>query len=436
MEAGRRHDARPSVSASSRRTMSRAPAHVFSRFPIPAYAAAVVSAALVAFAGSPLPRITPDSAAYLTGAERLAEEGEFSSCERAITEYAPGYSAALAVFITAGLDAPDGARLLNVFATLVLVLAAAALARTSGLGNTAASLVAVATAVVPATLRSGAAAWSEQTFCALLAVLLVAIVNNGRGLEVRFSARLALVLVVSWALLLTRYSGLFVVPAVVVAASLGSRGSSRRVFRIGAFVGGLLAVPALWYARNIEVGSGAFGSRSGSDFSVGEVLRQVPDGLSSIVLPIDVPVAVRIVAIVPVVIAAGLAFASFRLPAIVLGTAVAGYLVGVTYAATTTRLDPVDQRLLSPVFVAAAVLVALAVAGHARSVQPRLERILRAWAIALVACMVVIAPGVVWYLHDAERTLDFDLPVTCAEWPSRYRAATGSVPKWVTTDGR
>ena len=38
-------------------------------------AVAALAVAGVVFAGSPLPRLTPDSASYLTGAERLAHEG-------------------------------------------------------------------------------------------------------------------------------------------------------------------------------------------------------------------------------------------------------------------------------------------------------------------------------------------------------------------------
>ncbi len=76
------------------------------RLPPPVYAIATAAAVLVAFAASPLPRITPDSAVYLTGAERIADSGRYESCEREITEYAPGYPAALAVLSSSDSTRP------------------------------------------------------------------------------------------------------------------------------------------------------------------------------------------------------------------------------------------------------------------------------------------------------------------------------------------
>ncbi len=388
---------------------------------------AAAAAVAVAFVSSPLPRITPDAAVYLTGAEALAEAGEFVNCEREITEYAPGYPATLAVFVFSGLDAPDSARIVNVLATLVLVLGAGLLARAAGLGRTATTLVALVTAVAPVTLRNGAAAWSEQTFCALLVVLLLATVNGGRGLEVRLSGRLALVLALSWALLLTRYSGLFALPAIVLAAWIGSRALPKRVLRVAAFTLGLAAVPTLWYARNIDAGTGPFGSRSGSDASLSEVLRQVPDGLSSIVVPVDGPLLLRLAVLVPLLLAAALALRPVRVIPAILGTLVVAYVAGVTYAATRTRLDPVDARLLSPVFVPGAVLVALGVTRW-RAAASGFPRALRASVVAIVVGMTVLTPGIAWYLHDAERELVLDFPVSCAEWPARYPGLTQPEP--------
>ncbi len=381
----------------------------------------MATAVLVAFASWPLPRITPDAAVYLTGAEAIADTGRYESCIRDVTEYAPGYPVALAGLIVAGLDAPDAASLVNVLAAAVLVLAAAALALASGLGRTAVVVVAGATAVAPVTLRNGAAAWSELTFSAVLVLLLLVALNNDRGLEVRLNRRLVLALVLAWALLLVRYSGLFVLPALALSAWLGSRHASRRAARTALFTGAVLSVPALWYARNLSLGSGAFGSRSESRFSVLETLGQVPDGLSSIVLPVDVPAVVRIAVLAPLLVACFLAVRRpFGVAQVVLFTAVATYVAGVAIAATRTLLDGVDARLLSPVFVPAAVLVALGVCGYGGRIWPSLQRVLRGYAVALIACMALIAPGIAWYLHDAERTLRLDFPVDCADWPSRY----------------
>jgi hypothetical protein len=389
---------------------------------------AVVAALAVAFAASPLPRITPDSASYLTGAERLADGGGFASCDGPIAVFAPGYSAAMAPIVALGADAPDAARIVNALATVAIVLAACALAAAAGLSRRTCLVVAIAVAVAYATLRDGALAWSEPLFCAVLGAVLVAVVGDGRGLPLRLSARLVAVVVLAWALLLTRHSGIFVVPAVVAGAWLGSGGLPRRVPRAGALTLALLAAPALWWVRNVHVEGDAFGRRSGSRFGVLEVLGQLPDGVSSVALPNAVPEVVRLAVLVPVVLAAALAVprsrgvTRARLTVAVLAIAAVVYGGAVTLAATRTVVDPIDTRLMSPLLVPVAVLVAVGVAGPV-SRWPRLERMLGGFALALVAVTALLAPGVVWRGHQAERTLA-TIPddVSCAEWPASYSA--------------
>jgi hypothetical protein len=49
--------------------------------------------------------------------------------------------------------------------------------------------------------------------------------------------------------------------------------------------------------------------------------------------------------------------------------------------------------------------------------------VLGGFALALVAVTALLAPGVVWRGHQAERTLA-TIPddVSCAEWPASYSA--------------
>jgi len=384
---------------------------------------AVLAALAVAFASSPLPRITPDSASYLTGAEKLAEDGRFESCDGPITLFAPGYSAAMAPLVRLGLEAPDAARLVNVLATLLLVLGAGALAAGAGLSGRASAVVALAVAVSYVALRNGALVWSEPLFCALLAWLLVALVGDGRGLEVRMAARPPVALVLGWALLLTRHSGLFVLPAIVLAAWLGSEAQRHRLARVVAFSVALVALPAAWWLRNVHVDGAPFGRRSGSRSTAFEVLGQLPDGLSSLALPADLPLALRLVVAVPLVAAIvlsvrrGLRERRTGAAVSILATAVVAYTVGVTLAAMRTLVDPLDTRLLSPIFVPAVVLVAVGAA----SPRARLERALAAWSVAVVCVMAVLAPGVAWRGHEKARDLGVvSDEVSCARWPARY----------------
>jgi hypothetical protein len=75
---------------------------------------------------------------------------------------------------------------------------------------------------------------------------------------------------------------------------------------------------------------------------------------------------------------------------------------------------------MSPLLVPGAVLVAVGLAGPV-SRWPRLERGLGGFALALVAATALLAPGVVWRGHAAERTLA-TIPddVSCADWPELY----------------
>jgi hypothetical protein len=383
----------------------------------------VLAAVAVAVAASPLPRLTPDSASYLTGAESLAADGRFESCTGAITLFAPGYSATLAPLVSLGLDAPDAARLVNALATLALVLGAAILARAARLPGAVALLVAVGVAFSYATLRNGALVWSEPLFCAILVWLLALALDRGRGLELRVSPRLLGVIVLAWALLLTRHSGVFVVPAVVLAGWLGSASTPARLTRAGAFAVALVAVPAVWWGRNVDIDGDPFGRRSESRYSLSDVLEQLPDGLGSLALPTALPLALRLAVAAPLLVAAGLAWrrrpegTGSRIAVLVLTTAVVVYVVAITTAAARTVVDPIDTRLLSPIVAPAAVLIALGVAWR----RTQLERGLAVFALVVVAAMALLAPGVVWRGHEAERSL-VNVPddVACAEWPSRY----------------
>jgi hypothetical protein len=109
---------------------------------------------------------------------------------------------------------------------------------------------------------------------------------------------------------------------------------------------------------------------------------------------------------------------------IVLWMAVAGYAVGVTIAAMRTVVDPLDTRLLSPVFVLAVVLAALGVGTLRLTDRTRLERGLVICVVGLVTAMALLAPGVVWRGYTAARTLE-GIPddVSCAEWPAVYSAS-------------
>jgi hypothetical protein len=189
----------------------------------------------------------------------------------------------------------------------------------------------------------------------------------------------------------------------------------------------LLAVPALWWARDLHVDGSVFGRRSGSSFGALEVLWQLPDGVSSLALPRALPLALRLVVLAGVLAAAALAFpasrrdARARVTVWVLSIAVVVYGLAVTGAAMRTVVDPIDTRLMSPLLVPGAVLVAISVSAGTAGLPRLLQSALRVVVLALVTALVVLAPGVVWRGHTAERSLA-NVPddVSCADWPAQY----------------
>ena len=106
------------------------------------------------------------------------------------------------------------------------------------------------------------------------------------------------------------------------------------------------------------------------------------------------------------------------------------YGLAVTGAAMRTVVDPIDSRLMSPLLVPGAVLVAIGVSASTAELS-RLRGAIRAVVLALVAAMIVLAAGVVWRGHTSERSLA-NVPddVSCADRPRRYSgaAAVGLAP--------
>ena len=86
-----------------------------------------------------------------------------------------------------------------------------------------------------------------------------------------------------------------------------------------------------------------------------------------------------------------------------------------------TVVDPIDTRLMSPLLVPGAVLVAIGVSAGPTRIRADCRARSASVVLALVAAMLVLAPGVVWRGHTAERSLA-NVPddVSCADWPAQY----------------
>ena len=102
--------------------------------------------------------------------------------------------------------------------------------------------------------------------------------------------------------------------------------------------------------------------------------------MASLALPNALPLAIRLLVLVPLLVAAALAVpasrgnAGMRLAVWVLGVAMVGYGTAVTLAAMRTVVDPIDTRLMSPLLVPGAVLVAIGVSVLATTCYKRNRR--------------------------------------------------------------
>jgi hypothetical protein len=220
---------------------------------VPAVVLAVVAAMFLASTRTGI-GLTPDSVSYVEGARSLADGDGYSRFvdvegRKAIVDFPPLYSATLAPFEVVGVDLVDGARVLNAILLVgtALLMYVLTLRMTSG-HRVAALLAASAFGLSMEVLRVYGFVWSESLFLLLLAAWALAL-----DTYLRREGRVSLVAVAALgaAALLTRYAGVAVLVASIIAiAAFGPGGRGRRV-RDAAIVTGAGVFTALgWALRN------------------------------------------------------------------------------------------------------------------------------------------------------------------------------------------
>jgi len=358
------------------------------------------------------PGVSPDSTRYIAAARNLvAGRGDVDWSLQPMTVFPPGFALTLAGAERAGLGAVDAARVLNALAYGLLVVLTYVLARRHVLRRWLAVGAAAAVAFASPLLGVFTFAWSDPVFSVIVLALVlvlerVATERAGRPATVVAAAALTSVA------FLFRYTGapLVLLAAVVVVVAAWPDGRRAALRRVVGFAAVACVVPAAVVARNLAEGSPALGPRQSSAETVGGVVDGLVTTMGRWVLNADSAAApatslafvtLALVVLVGLVAArrrareVGDALGAPRLLPLVLF--VVGYLTYLAVSELLTNIDPIDDRLLCPVFAPIVVLVVTAL-------DPLFDRVRPGSALVRVAAAALglwLGLGLMASVHDA-----------------------------------
>lgn len=290
------------------------------------------------------PGLSPDSATYLSAAARLVESQQFEGYVSGdeMSAFAPLYPLLLTPGEALGMPV-QGARLLGALAYGLLVAAGVAGAARVARGLALPVLMGAFLLLAVPVVGVASFAWSDVPFSLVVSLFLIAASRIGKHRHgVVAVGALAAVAI------LLRYTGVTVLPVGVAAILLWSRARGRDTL---VFLALATVPPALWVARNEIVSSTPAGHRHGSSAGPGAASVDTLRTLGSWLDP-DAPKVGLALALV--LLAAALVTAIRRRPSeleILSGAFVCAYLATIVASEATVALDPVDDRLLVPVFV-------------------------------------------------------------------------------------
>jgi hypothetical protein len=384
------------------------------------------SVALTLYATRLGPRQTgSDAAAYIAGARHLAAgRGYLDYSLLPVTTWPPGFSLALGLGRLLGLDPLDGARYLNALMSGCLVLLVFCLARRHLRQGWLVWAVAVAVAIAPSMLRINSTALTEPAF-SVLVIALILVLENVESAEAYAIAPVLVAALIASAAYALRYAGvvLLVVPVLVIIRCAGD--FRLRLRRTLVYLATAVIVPLIIGVRNLSIGSGFFGPR----FSSVETVRSVERDLSSTIRD-----WLQAGSVVDPRLGYVLLFGSFtllvlggvarsrssdktndirRASLVTLVSCTSIYLLFLVMSALVTNLDPIDNRLLAPIFAPSLVLVGIAIE-HVLTLAPRrVEGALTIAAVAVALLWLSIAAVVSWRKasHPGSFGQDYAIPV-------------------------
>jgi hypothetical protein len=405
-------------------------------FYIIATAALLAFLTLVAWATRFGPGMSPDSILYLVTAHHFAATGTFTQFDRApLTLFPPGYPATLGSLFDVGVSVDHAVRIIGIVAATIVVLSTYRLTKTMSDSVTTSAIATVLVAVMPALLLVDMMLWSEPLFAAAVVAELcfLAHVAKIRRLQI---PNLVVVVLLAWYATSLRYIGVSVLPVVFIAvflASYGQAAARRALYAAGVTVASSLAVVGI-VARNIRLGSPAFGDHGGAGLGVNPLFSQTFQTVGALVVPqrlwgLQVPAGFVIV--VGCVGALCYAIVRRNRAAVVASSFVAFYLLALSYTELTSQIDPIGQRLIAPCIPPMIAVLSWAVHDVCRRVAKHsLSRRLRVTLLVCgaLALALVVASNVQQTTAEANRPaaiLGYD---TAANLDSPLTLAVRAIP--------
>ncbi|MCA9728559.1 MAG: glycosyltransferase family 39 protein [Candidatus Eisenbacteria bacterium] len=379
---------------------------------------AILSGWLAWLASAPSIAITPDSVQYISAAQSIAGGAGISTRvtevgdggHQPLSSWPPVYPFVLAAG-TQRLEsgqrvvAMDWVRLVNVLAVILLLFPFAWLARVV-VGGTESMLCLVWLAASRPTYLLASFAWSETLFV-LLSVSALACTVRGLARDETEAHR------VRWLLLagtmaalaaLTRYLGVSLVLALAITVLLRSEGepSRRTLRRIACVTGPALVSVTVWVGRNLVLTGRGFGSSppAGEHAASHALLDTLLTLGRDWILPAALPTWLLFPGVVAATAAGlwllwrsavGFGPETFEQHPLQLTAATALtqylwiYLALLLASASTISLDPVNTRLLAPIYPCVILLLAPLLRGMIEQLTPRLA----GWALGALAVLFV-----------------------------------------------
>ncbi len=354
------------------------------------------------------PGLSPDSVHYVAAAESLSTGhgliDPISSSTTSLTRFPPLYPAILAAGHLAGLTTRQAAVWLNGFMLIGLLLVLVGLLHLSGSRRPRAfTILAILITASPVMFGVYVMAWTEPLFIFLCyASILCTIMYLRRESPVWLIGAC----VAASAATLTRYVGIIVPPVVGIGLFLFARGSIRRRVVFAGAVSIAAEVPLIaWWVRNLSF----TGSATSRQFAIHPLgLSQIKQAVSTLTswvfLPAGIPGEVKLAVLlglaalivflvgpgnlIPIRSLNGLNPSIQDAPEVLVLLAAFVILTGIGLGLSLSFVDantPMDNRILSPIFPALAVITS-----HAVGVSPR-GSVMRIRGVGLLVTVLVVA---------------------------------------------
>lgn len=345
----------------------------------PVVGLAVLAALVSMWATSQGPGISVDSVYYASAGHSWALTGRLTQFDGSpMTMWPPGLPLVLGVVERVGVDPQLWTRASNAVLVAFCVILTYVLSRMVMASVRASILAALIVASSAGTTRVFSMLWSEPLFTALALMALVLLTRSVRTGTTTLARAVGVATLTSLATTI-RFNGVaLIATAMVVAALTGPPSRGGRLLRSVALglacSSGLIVVAG----RNLMLGSGPLGDRTGGGASLLRVLAQGVRALGRYVIPLETKtlvvnaLTVCLGLVLVVLVAFGLwhVIRSRMRVALPVGVFTVVWWLVLVYGGTMTTLNSLDDRLTAPVFTSTLLVLMLGV----RRLRARLSR--------------------------------------------------------------